>query len=400
MDSTTDGSTGLPTTTKPSFKATKHTAWESTKNWYSRTVLRSGTQYNLCGSQPSSGPKYFHGWRLGSLLSGCLVGICLCLNIAATTYLRTKYPPNEDGLGIILDHDCGKVHSIDSRFHYAINVIATVLVSASNYNMQCLTSPTRKAVDTAHQQRKWLDIGIHSIRNLSHTARPKVIFWLALALSSLPLHLLWNSAIFMTTTFNDYSGLVVTPEFLEDHIPIGIKCGQDAMEEYKLSDHQSYVTCWLRDMALQSPRNMSRVEPKNCMSKYGNGLEGATFNLLVVTKNNSIAKQSDSFPPPENTTLPVLSYFHLLDYPQKMQDWCFNQCERWGDGNNAEKYCLDANWDNSSTPFACIEHMVNKTSWQPDPIPQVAYWMCAPDAIFYDQCSISEAQKNSSNWTI
>ncbi|KAJ5887395.1 hypothetical protein N7495_007436 [Penicillium taxi] len=67
---------------------------------------------------------------------------------------------------------------------------------------------------------------------------------------------------------------------------------------------------------------MSRAEPKDCMSTYGNGLEEGTFNLLAVTKNGSNPKQSDTFSPPYNTTLPVLAYFHPLEYPQKVQDWC------------------------------------------------------------------------------
>lgn len=383
----------------PSVKISERTTWQSIKTSYSRNVLRSGTNYSPIERPPPSDSKFFHGWRLGAFVSGIFVFVCLCINIAATAYIRSKYPPNEEGLGVILGHGCGRVRSIDSRFHYAINVIATVLVGASNYNMQCLTAPTRKEIDKAHEQRKWLDIGIHSMRNLSHIRRPKAIFWLVLALSSLPLHLLWNSAVFMTTTFNDYSGLVVTPDFLEESSSIGLDCGVDAMEHYKTSNQTNYVTCWLRDRALQNPMNMTHTEPKDCMSTYGSGLEGGTFNLIAVTKNKTDYKQSSTFPPPENTTLPVLAYFHPLDYPQKVQDWCKRRCSTWGD-KNSQNYCSDADWDPSSTPFACVEHMVNGTNWQPDAIPQVSYWMCALDTIFYDKCSTSEAQKNSTSWTI
>ncbi|CAG7939027.1 unnamed protein product [Penicillium salamii] len=383
-----------------SSSISKQTTWESTKSWYSRTVLRSGTQYSQITDQPPSDSKFFHGWRLGALLSGIFVAVCLCLNIAATAYLRTKYPPDEEGLGVILSHGCGRIRSIDSRFHYAINVIATVLVSASNYNMQCLSAPTRTEVDTAHRRRKWLDIGIHSVRNLSHIPRLKAIFWLVLALSSLPLHLLWNSAVFMTTTFNDYSGLVVTPGFLEESTSIGLDCGHDAMDRYKSSDQSSYVACWLRDRALQTPRNLTRMKPKDCMSTYGNGLEGGTFNLLAVTKDGSKHNQSGTFPPPYGATESVLAYFHPLDYPSKVQDWCSHKCESWSKDNNSPVYCEDNNWNQSSTPFSCMEHMVNGTGWKPDPIPQVTYWMCALDTILYDKCSTSEAQKNSSSWKI
>lgn len=172
------------------------------------------------------------------------------------------------------------------------------------------------------------------------------------------------------------------------------------MAQYRISNQPAYVTCWLRDMALQAPRNMTQVEPKECISTYGSGLEGGTFNLLAVTKNGSNYNQSDTFPPPQNTTLPVLAYFHPLDYPQQIQDWCSNKCGNWAYNNTSPAYCFDADWDQSSAPSSCIEHMVNGTGWQPDSIPQVTYWMCNLDSIFYDQCSSSEAQKNSSDWSI
>lgn len=56
--------------------------------------------------------------------------------------------------------------------------------------MQCLSAPTRKEVDEAHAQGKWLDIGVPSVRNLTNIAKPRVAMWLGLGLTSLPLHLM------------------------------------------------------------------------------------------------------------------------------------------------------------------------------------------------------------------
>ncbi|KAE8398432.1 hypothetical protein BDV37DRAFT_31457 [Aspergillus pseudonomiae] len=378
---------------------TRRGTWASTKSWYSRAVLRSGKGYNPLPVKARD-PNHFHGWRFGALISCILVGICLGLNVAATIYVRLTYPPSSDNLGIMQESDCDHIHDLDSRLHYALNVIATVLVGASNYNMQCLTAPTRHQVDQAHAQRRWLDIGVHSMRNLPFIGRAKLALWLALLASTLPLHLLWNSAVVMTTTFNDYSGLVVTRDFLEGRSDIGLDCTSQAMEQYRNSDVSSYVTCWLFDQTRNNRSSLTQMDPSRCISTYKAGLEGRSFNMLAVTKQSDALNQSKIFPPPTNTTLPVLAYFHPLDYPDQIEEWCSGLCKQWGKGNDSPKYCFDKNWDEASVPFACQEHKVNRTRWEPNALTQTNYWMCHPDAILYGQCSGSAATRNATKWTI
>jgi hypothetical protein len=48
----------------------------------------------------------------------------------------------------------------------------------------CLTHPTREEVDQEHARGKWLDIGAMSTRNLLKISKKRVLFWLALALTS------------------------------------------------------------------------------------------------------------------------------------------------------------------------------------------------------------------------
>lgn len=54
---------------------------------------------------------------------------------------------------------------------------------------QCLCAPTRRDIDLAHLEGRWLDVGVQSMRNLWHIPRKKLALWVCLALSSLPLHL-------------------------------------------------------------------------------------------------------------------------------------------------------------------------------------------------------------------
>lgn len=64
--------------------------------------------------------------------------------------------------------------------------------------MQVLNAPSRAELDSAHEKGSWLDIGVPSPRNAFRICRFKTIMWLLFFLSSIPIHLLFNSAIFST----------------------------------------------------------------------------------------------------------------------------------------------------------------------------------------------------------
>ncbi|KAK6071718.1 hypothetical protein SCUP515_07722 [Seiridium cupressi] len=65
--------------------------------------------------------------------------------------------------------------------------------------MQVLSAPSRKEIDHAHLSLRSLDIGIPSVKNVRFVSRFKQVCWLILFLSSFPLHLLSNSAVFETS---------------------------------------------------------------------------------------------------------------------------------------------------------------------------------------------------------
>jgi hypothetical protein len=101
----------------------------------------------------------------------------------------------EEGLSILYQGKCNHVSQINFGIHLAINVLGTLLLAASNYCMQVLSAPTRKEVDRAHAQRKWLDVGLSSFRNLGKIRRWRLWVWILLLVASLPLHLVYVSSI-------------------------------------------------------------------------------------------------------------------------------------------------------------------------------------------------------------
>lgn len=134
--------------------------------------------------------RHSHGWRFGVLWGATLACTVLLINFIVTIVATTSKGSGTGTRRIIFQGDCEKAEKLDLVAHFLINAMSTVLLSASNYAMQCLTAPTRDEVDAAHAKRKWLDIGILSVRNLRNVQRKRAILWGLLGASSLPLHLL------------------------------------------------------------------------------------------------------------------------------------------------------------------------------------------------------------------
>lgn len=101
----------------------------------------------------------------------------------------------KDGLGTIFEGSCNRTKHLSLVAHILIDTLGAVLLSASNYTMQCLSAPTRAEVDKAHAKKQWLDIGIPSIKNLRKISRVRLTLWCLLAMSSVPLHFMYVQII-------------------------------------------------------------------------------------------------------------------------------------------------------------------------------------------------------------
>lgn len=154
----------------------------------------------------------FNGYRSGVICCAWISGLVLLLNLV---FLLSAFGVSDtvNGVGVLYSGSCNKSSTLGFWIHLLINILSTALLGASNYTMQCLSSPTRAEIDTAHSKGKWLDIGVPSVRNLRSVARHRQILWLALAISALPLHLLWNSAFFVSLSGQVYTAWVVPSDF-------------------------------------------------------------------------------------------------------------------------------------------------------------------------------------------
>lgn len=154
--------------------------------------------------------RQFSGWKVGVVVCAITASTVCLLNIIVTIWAVSSHRVS-GGLSYLYTGSCAEVAHMSLWIHLAINAMSTLLLSASNCpglllyilgrtsadeavdTMQVISSPTRKEVDIAHKQFKWVDIGIPSTRNLFSISKIRVVMWFTLALSSIPLHLMYTS---------------------------------------------------------------------------------------------------------------------------------------------------------------------------------------------------------------
>jgi hypothetical protein len=95
------------------------------------------------------------------------------------------------------DSSCSErtAQNINTVLHLIVNAVSSTVLASSNFFSQVLSSPSRAEVDVSHAQGRSLDIGVLSWRNVLRLSPFKTVAWIALLITSLPLHLLFNSAI-------------------------------------------------------------------------------------------------------------------------------------------------------------------------------------------------------------
>ena len=208
-------------------------------------------------------------WRL-VVGSGALAGFgVLLVNLIAVIVVYARYEV-VDGTAVVYEGNCSTSANTVLGLHIVINVLSTVLLACSNYSMQCLSSPSRSEVDAAHARRRWLSIGVPNVRNLFSISKSKALLWVLLALSSFPLHLLWNSAAFETTTANNYVAVSVTEDFL--HGASWTSFNNTFDDSLDKLQHAAQAA------------QLKRLENADCIRAYGQQMQHNRRDVLLVSK--------------------------------------------------------------------------------------------------------------------
>jgi hypothetical protein len=152
--------------------------------------------------------------RTSLLACAALSFFVLAINIGVIAWASTC-PSSDDGTQILYRGSCSTTSKANITAHVLINILGTLLLGASNYSMQMAIAPSRADVDKAHKKRRALTIGVPSLRNFDSVSFPRRVCWVLLALSSIPLHLLYNSSILSTKVATEYLVTELDESFLQ-----------------------------------------------------------------------------------------------------------------------------------------------------------------------------------------
>lgn len=208
---------------------------------------------------------------MGVTLCAITSGLVFLTNLTLTVWASSKYGLRE-GVGTIHEGSCRRTRSLSLWLHIIINLLSTTLLGASNYTMQCLTSPTRDEIDKAHARHDWLDIGVPSLRNLRRISWNRIGLWWMLALSGIPLHLLYNSAIFSTLARQDYEVFVASPEWVA-----GVFNGSISTGSTEGTNASSF------SQSLQNLTQWDRLDNDRCIQAYAQLFVSSHGNLLAMS---------------------------------------------------------------------------------------------------------------------
>lgn len=231
----------------------------------------------------------FMGWRFGIALGLLLTVIILILNVAITASVVSGYGMDQMGKASLTTGPCDTVKRYNTLYHLFINVLSTLLIGASNYTMQMLSAPTRSEIDRAHLKQKWLDIGVPSWRNLREINRARVALWIVLSISSVPLHLFFNSAVFVTLYQHSYHVAEIAPSFFQPTV----LDAYDPSEANKAIASSPYSVTDLHQLATNG--SLVRVDNKQCLQEVlvPMNTENQLYLLVTVGDPNKPYNTSD-----------------------------------------------------------------------------------------------------------
>ncbi|KAH7319985.1 hypothetical protein B0I35DRAFT_225072 [Stachybotrys elegans] len=211
-------------------------------------------------------------WRVTvfvGVVTACLV---LAANVALLIWAVNTAPIDGEGTAVVFEGSCEASENATLWPDLLINILSTLLLGASNNCAQILAAPAREDIDKAHANGEWLDIGVPSVRNLFYIPRKRVILWLVLFSSSIPLHLVYNSVVFRGLGWISNGCLVVTEDFAEGRG--WNKTRIDGLWLEYVEDLEASVLAG----------NFTRLENDECIRRFANtSPQTAWSTVLLVT---------------------------------------------------------------------------------------------------------------------
>ncbi|KAJ0424724.1 hypothetical protein BJY00DRAFT_309141 [Aspergillus carlsbadensis] len=232
-------------------------------------------------------------WTRGALFCAWSALLILAINVILTVVavgIAYTKPFNRGDIesAVLYKGSCSRTDGWKTALHLLINVLSTGLLAASNYVMQCLCAPSRAAVDRAHAEKRWLDIGAMSVRNLLDMDGRRKALWAVLLLSSLPIHMLFNSVVFTSIATRDFEQISIPIDLAPDE-PL-VDGVADAMQ---FSAVTGYKPEDIRDDL--SNDKLQNISFPDCAKKWNSEFNSEIGLLILVTDRDYMLPASDNF---------------------------------------------------------------------------------------------------------
>jgi hypothetical protein len=255
--------------------------------------------------------KALEAWRF-IVTSGALAGIVILLiNVITLAVMYGQHQTDRQSITFFTG-SCDIAEKINTGAHLVLNVLSTILLAYSNFSMQCLGSPSRTEVDSAHEKHHWLNIGIPSIRNVLFVSKTKAALWLFLAVSSFPLHMIWNSTVFQTKNSYDYFAISITEDFLHGANWTLPTSADDALSlKYTPLDGWTNedVNRILQDLQMEAmDSKLKGLNVRDCVERYYTDILFDRRHVLLVRGNSSSSFQERSTEMSQNSSVGSIYY--------------------------------------------------------------------------------------------
>ena len=276
-------------------------------------------------------PKSFRiGWRF--TMACALIGTVLILicNIIFMIW-SSQQPMSTNNNFLLFSGDCTAMKTVDTWVHLTINILSTLLLGASNYTLQILVAPAREDIDAIHALHKSVDIAVPSIGNWTFMTLRKRILFSILVVTSLPLHLVYNSVIFSTNSAIEYRATAVSSDFLQ-HNPTATPWNDAILQNttfYNVTqlranssiDHISFAKASVNQFWHDANNgSFTTMDSDHCYDAVSNIYESTYSNVILFTNFSSRDKSLLSSYRSNSTDLSSTPYKFGKQY------WC-NQIE-------------------------------------------------------------------------
>ncbi|KAF8533700.1 hypothetical protein BDD12DRAFT_759599 [Trichophaea hybrida] len=288
------------------------------------------------------------GWRAGIRLCAIFTTCIFIFNMIISIYVLAKHGSGSAGNGTVVMYTgkCKTTKRFSLWLHFGINAVSTCLLGAGNYTMQVLNSPTREEINKHHACSRWVEIGVPSFRNLRWISKGRVVLWWLLALSSVPLHLLFNSVVFTSVGTNLYSGIVAPKSFLERSSYYITSCmygcnysQSDPIQNTDWKDRVEYIRT--------HASSFERLENAACVRKYGQSFISDYHDLIVVTSNNSLTVSGSSGGNP--VVIPFEIYLNTNN--ARLYEWICGFVGKWCDTRQVAENAKSSGWEVNGQPI-------------------------------------------------